>query len=112
MIPPIGRPSLRDLVAVNLLGGALQRAVFANGVSSDGMMAHLDTEGRWAPADATYALAFVVCAALYSASEARIARYRRLRAELSLPRHALLHGLEVLIFALTIVMTKSVHPCS
>ena len=111
-MPPFLRPpSLKCIVAVDLLGHTLRRAVFANVVSSDSIMRHLETVGQWTTSDAAYMMMFVVCVARYAADEVRLAKYKKLQNNFAVSREVLFRGAEFLILVGVLILAKDVDTC-
>ena len=112
MTPLLRPPSLKCIVAVDLLGNTLRRAVFANVVSSDSIMRHLETVGRWTTSDAAYIMLFMLCVARYAADEGRLTKYKKLRRDFAVSREVLFRGAEFFLLVGVLVLTRDVGSCT
>ena len=112
MSPFLRPPSLKCIIAVDLLGHTLRRAVFANVVSSDSIMRHIETVGRWTTSDAAYIMMFMACVARYAADEVRLAKYKKLRNDFAVSWEVLFRGIEFFILAGVLVLARDVGSCT
>ena len=111
-MPYFRPPSLRCVITADVLGNSLRRALFANVVSSDRALAHIETANSWSSTDLTYAIMFTICVAMYASDQTRAAKTQRLRRSLSVRRENFLHAAEFVLLALALIFAKDVNSCT